>query len=338
LQTQWDFPTANVQLVDIASDVANPLYRSLQALHGVEQPPANPQEVVHPSKKCRPGKRRRDRKREGEQRQLAAPILEEASSYDHASQTDRNRPRNCHGRAIPQSEVGNDSSCDEPMVLSESEDGDHLRVAFYTHQGISEQNLTRTQGHELYIPKGHNHALHPHIKLWLDGQALAQIVRLERGSAGRTPTIVPFGLTEVRDALDILTLEVKFAEFGTYTFRRASGKRMPTEMAPDFSVRPLRWLGKHHTYGSPALNEPLPNRVAEWLDGKNLTPLIPPAKAGPEPHMMLTRWAPLSWNKLFTPFEKLTLTPCIAAGAAVSSLIVYYFLKHQRFKPIMRSL
>lgn len=50
----------------------------------------------------------------------------------------------------------------------------------------------------------------------------------------------------------------------------------------------LRYLPKLHTHGRPAIDEPVPNRVAEWLAGRGLSP----RNQNIEPDRGLTRRTP----------------------------------------------
>merc|ERR1711920_101392 len=112
------------------------------------------------------------------------------------------------------------------------------------------------------------------IQNWLSGTPLARMLQFRRGRAGRTPTIVPRGLVEVQPEADgQVMLLVTYQEHGRYAYTRSPDK-MPEERDHDNHAgwKPVIWLEKRTTFGSPSLNVALPNRVAEWLEGRRLSP------------------------------------------------------------------
>lgn len=155
----------------------------------------------------------------------------------------------------------------EPLVLSETEDGGELRVAMYSGDRhfirpscSAEVNSFQVEG------------FHPMVARWLSGTSLQNMVRFERGRAGRTPSISPGGLTEIKNLAGVVSLEVIFQSYGRLLFHRGCDGRMPGEETLNGYSQPLRWLAKQRTYGSKVLVAPVPNRVAEWLDGRDLGP------------------------------------------------------------------
>lgn len=127
--------------------------------------------------------------------------------------------------------------------------------------------------------------LHPKVQAWMQGEPLALHARFHRGLAGRTPTVIQRGLSE-RSTGEVAVLEVVYAEWGRLSYRRGAESRMPEESsagAEDW--RSMGWLEMRGTYKSPALGQPVPNRVAEWLEGRSLSPrqsLRPPPPAMPQ--------------------------------------------------------
>eukprot|EP00929_Paragymnodinium_shiwhaense_P001598 TRINITY_DN101840_c0_g1_i1.p1 TRINITY_DN101840_c0_g1~~TRINITY_DN101840_c0_g1_i1.p1 ORF type:complete len:444 (+),score=56.72 TRINITY_DN101840_c0_g1_i1:61-1332(+) len=110
------------------------------------------------------------------------------------------------------------------------------------------------------------------IVSWLTGTPLARIVQFRGGFAGRTPTIEQRGLAEGGEGPSPV-VHVSYRFHGLFSYRRSPDK-MPEECSPQQpgTWKPVVWLEKQETYGSTALQAPLPNRVAEWLEGRRLSP------------------------------------------------------------------
>eukprot|EP00933_Yihiella_yeosuensis_P058099 TRINITY_DN5831_c2_g1_i1.p1 TRINITY_DN5831_c2_g1~~TRINITY_DN5831_c2_g1_i1.p1 ORF type:complete len:367 (+),score=61.58 TRINITY_DN5831_c2_g1_i1:95-1195(+) len=106
---------------------------------------------------------------------------------------------------------------------------------------------------------------------WLLGEPLAGLTRFD-GYRGRTPTIAFRGLLEQQNPHGELELKVTYTGKGDFIYSRKSKTKMPREALAGCPSKPLRWLHGRRTYGSSVMEEPVPNRVAEWLEGRDLSP------------------------------------------------------------------
>ena len=152
----------------------------------------------------------------------------------------------------------------EALAIVENADGTELFVTTYDGQQCFSREASDTLPPDL--------PSRTLVHAWINGASLASLIKFQRGRAGRTPTISG-GLSEVIGSITgDIRLRVFYKRHGVFVYQRACSGQMPLEQDAFGRLRWVRWLAKQQTYGSRALDTPLPDRVSEWLEGRILTP------------------------------------------------------------------
>jgi hypothetical protein len=152
-----------------------------------------------------------------------------------------------------------------PTSIVESADGELLTVVTFEREVSFRRAILGLDYSNFY----------PVVRDWLVGSPLVRLVKYDRerarGKLGNTPTIIRGLGCEI--VVEAQILKVHYAEHGSFTYTRTCDSRMPSETPPDGHPQPLVWLPRQFTFGSPVLDLPLPNIVADWVQtGRRLTP------------------------------------------------------------------
>lgn len=227
------------------------------------------------TRKSRYGKKRRDRyhRKQGHGTYQQLPSQPQADLHEGNEALHSAVPCNSVAQQVSAGTIGKRSS----LSVQENADGTELFVdgVIYCRPGSHGSSSAQAES------EARTHSDDPLINQWLHGETLSRLVKFERGHAGGTPTIAWRGLAEVLDDDGAVALRVAYVDHGSVLYKRSFAGAMPKEKLSRDDPLPVSWLPVQRTYGSRLLEAPLPNRVAEWLEGRPLSPRPAPPQMAP---------------------------------------------------------